>query len=99
MRFIRMAALSLIGLLAASWIAIAVSNKARLFVAKHYFRHERPEWTPRLPKLGLLRPGRMQVEQGVSLNLDPLDLVSASILRSREWQPEVWDALKSRLGP
>src|SRR4051812_44560205 len=99
MRFIRTAALAVIGLLALSWIAIAASNKARLFVAKHYFRHEPQDWTPRLAQLGIVRPVRMQLEPGVSLNLDPRDLVSVSILRSHEWQAEVWDSLKSRLGP
>jgi FkbM family methyltransferase len=88
-----------IGFLAIGWIAIAVSNKARLFVAKNYFKHEQPEWTARLATIGVLRPVRMQVEPGVSMNLDPRDLVSASILRSHSWQPEVWDSLNSRLAP
>ena len=95
----RTAALAVIGLLVTGWVAIAASNKARLFVAKHYFPHEREDWTPRLASLGILRPVRMQVEQGVSLNLDPRDLVSVSILRSHVWQPEIWDSLKTRLGP
>jgi hypothetical protein len=99
MRSVRTAALAVIGLLAVGWVAIAVSNKARLLVAKNYFRHERPDWTPRLAKLGILRPVRMQIERGVSLNLDPEDLVSVSILRSHEWQPEIWESLKTRLGP
>lgn len=99
MRFIKMAAIAVIGLLAASWIAIAVSNKARLLVAKNYFKHEQPAWTPRLAKVGILRPVRMQVAPNVSMNLDPADLVSLTILRTRAWQPEVWDSLKSRLGP
>ena len=99
MRFLRTTAIAVIGLLALCWIAIAVSNKARLLVAKNYFRHERPDWTPRLAQLGIVRPVRMQVEQGVSLNLDPRDLVSVSILRSHEWQAGVWTALNSRLAP
>ena len=41
----------------------------------------------------------MQVDEGVSLNLDPRDLVSVSILRSHEWQSGVWTALSSRLAP
>ena len=99
MKLIRTAALAVLGLLALSWVAIAVSNKARLLVAKNYLKNERPEWTPRLIKWGILRPVRVQVEQGVSLNLDPGDLVSYSILKNREWQPGVWTALDSRLGP
>lgn len=94
-----MAAIAVIGLLAASWIAIAASNKVRLLVAKNYFKHERPEWTPRLVKFGILRPVRMQVANGVNMKLDPGDLVSLTILRTRAWQPEIWDSLNTRLGP
>lgn len=89
--------MALVFLLLLAWTAIAVSNKARLLVAKNYFKHERTEWTPALAKWGIVRTVRMQVEQGVSLNLDPRDLVSVSILRSRQWQTGVWDALNSRL--
>ena len=99
MRFLRTALLAVVGLLALSWCAIAVSNKARLLVAKNYFKHENQAWTPNLAKIGVLRPVRMQVEQGVSLNLDPRDLVSVSILRSHAWQTEVWDSLSSVLKP
>ncbi len=99
MRFLRTAVLAVIGLLALSWVAIAVSNKARLLVAKNYFKHERQDWTPTLAKWGIVRPVRMQLEPGVSLNLDPQDLVSVSILRSHEWQAGVWTALNSRLMP
>ena len=80
-------------------VAVAVSNKARLPVAKNYFKHERPMLTPPLEKWGIIRPVRMLVEQGVSLNLAPQDLVVATILRTREWQPGVWRALTTRLGP
>ncbi len=99
MRFLRTAVLAVICLFALAWGAIAASNKARLLVAKNYFKHERIEWTPTLAQWGIVRPVRMQVEQGVSLNLDPRDLVSVSILRSREWQSGVWTALNSRLAP
>ena len=58
---------------------------------------EVPDWTPRLAKLGILRPVRWNVEPGVSLNLDSRDLVSLNILRSRMWQPEVWDSLNGAL--
>ena len=62
-------------------------------VAKSYFkRMQQPEWTPRLVKLGILRPVRMQVTSGVNMNLDPGDLVSLTILRTHAWQPEVWDS-------
>jgi len=99
MRLLGTALLAIIGLLAIGWVAIAASNKVRLVVAKNYFRHERQDWTPMLAKWGILRPVRMQVEPGISMNLDPRDLVSMSILRSHSWQPEVWDALSARLGP
>ena len=99
MRFIRIAVLALIALFPTAWVAIAVSNKARLLVAKNYFKHERQEWTPGLAKAGILRPVRMQVEPGVSMNLDPQDLVSVTILRTRSWQPGVWDAINTGLSP
>src|SRR5882724_9206050 len=99
MRFLRTAVIAVIALLVLAWVAIAVSNKARLLVAKNYFKHESADWTPKLSQWGIVRPVRMQVEQGVSLNLDPRDLVSVSILRTREWQPGVWTALNSRLKP
>ena len=100
MRFLRTAVwTAVLGSLPLLWIAVAVSNKARLLVTKNYFKHERPMLTPALEKWGIIRPVRMQVEQGVSLNLDPRDLVSATILRTREWQPGVWRALDTRLVP
>ena len=97
MRFLRTAVLAVLCLLVLSWTAIAVSNKARLLVSKNYFKHETVGWTPTLAQWGILRPVRMNVERGVSLNLDPRDLVSVSILRNRDWQPGVWTALRSRL--
>lgn len=48
-------------------------------------------------RLGILGPVRMKVKPGVSFLLDPRDLVSATILRTGEWQPEIWDSLSPAL--
>ena len=47
--------------------------------------------------MGLLRPARVRVRGGFTMLLDPRDLVPLSLLRSGEWQPEVWDALAPAL--
>jgi FkbM family methyltransferase len=44
-------------------------------------------------RVGLLGPARIQVEPKVSYELDPRDLVPLTILRTGEWQPEIWNAL------
>jgi FkbM family methyltransferase len=48
---------------------------------------------------GLLQAGRVQVEPRMSLFLDPRDLVPLMILRTGEWQPEVWQSMSPALGP
>jgi len=52
---------------------------------------------PALLKAGILRPVRLQIEPGVSFLLDPRDFVPLTILRTGEWQPEVWDSLSPSL--
>jgi FkbM family methyltransferase len=54
---------------------------------------------PAMLRLGVLGPARVKIEPGVSLFLDPSDLVPVTILRTREWQPEIWDSLSSVLAP
>ncbi|HEX4594781.1 MAG TPA: FkbM family methyltransferase [Bryobacteraceae bacterium] len=62
---------------------------------REFFRQER-KWNalegmePFLRTIGVLRPVRIQVERGFNLLLDPRDLVPLTILKTREWQPEVW---------
>ena len=74
---------------------------------KSYFRLER-QWSdrprlqgaaealirlePALCRIGFLGPARVKVEPGVSFLLDPRDLVPLTILRTGEWQPEVWSS-------
>jgi FkbM family methyltransferase len=53
---------------------------------------------PYLVRARLLKPARTQVEPGMSLWLDPGDLVAKDIFRSGVWQPEVWEALRPSLG-
>ncbi len=98
--------------LAVLWLCILFSNTARLAVARSYFRLENAwvaRWpvesqryaiqrlTPVLCRAGLLRPVRMRVEPRVSFLLDPRDLVAVTILRTKEWQPQVWEALSPAL--
>ena len=44
-------------------------------------------------KTGVLRPARVRVRGGVTMLLDPRDLVPLILLRNGEWQPEVWESL------
>lgn len=48
---------------------------------------------PALLTLGILAPARVRVERGLTFYLDPRDLVPVNILRTGEWQPEVWKSL------
>jgi FkbM family methyltransferase len=69
---------------------------------REFFRMER-KWNvlqdtePFLRGIGMLHPVRVQVERGFSLLLDPRDLVPLTILRTKEWQPEVWNSVSPAL--
>ncbi len=52
---------------------------------------------PALIKFGVLRPARVHVRGGVTMLLDPRDLVPLILLRNGEWQPEVWESLSLAL--
>ena len=52
---------------------------------------------PVLVRAGILGPVRLQVEPGISFLLDPRDLVPVTILRTGEWQPEVWNSIAPSL--
>lgn len=56
-------------------------------------KHDIESLAPAMCRMGLLRPVRLQVEPGVSFQLDPRDLIGVSILRSGAWQPEIWDSI------
>src|SRR5262249_15530626 len=63
---------------------------------------ERQKWAiqdlaPYAIRAGLLGAARVQVEPGISLFLDPRDLVSVTILRGGSWQPEIWESLSRNL--
>jgi FkbM family methyltransferase len=62
-------------------------------------RRDVEKLAPSLIRSGWLRPSRVQVEPGISLLLDPGDLVALDILRGGPWQPEVWNAIQPSLGP
>jgi len=84
-------------------LAIGLFLRSPLGV-RFFFRQER-KWNalqnlePFLRRVGILHPVRVQVERGFSLLLDPRDLVPLTILRTREWQPEVWNAVSPVLTP
>jgi FkbM family methyltransferase len=52
---------------------------------------------PSFEKCGASRPVRVLVEPGVSLLLDPADLVARDILIRNVWQPEVWQSISDGL--
>lgn len=52
---------------------------------------------PAMRRSGILVPARIEVQPGVSFLLDPGDLIGVTILRSGEWQAEVWDSLSPSL--
>jgi len=52
---------------------------------------------PALIRLGVLRPARVEIERGLTLYLDPRDLVPVNILRTGEWQPEIWNSISTAL--
>ena len=60
-------------------------------------KHDIEGLAPAMCRIGLLRPVRLQVEPGVSFQLDPRDLIGVSILRSGALQPEIWDSISPEL--
>jgi FkbM family methyltransferase len=95
-------------LLGSFWLGLIFSSQVRLATAKFYFRVENAwieawPWqhgkyaierlAPVLCDIGVLRPVRMKVDPGISLLLDPRDLVAVNILRTKAWQPAVWDSI------
>lgn len=91
------------GLIAVAALVLALGLFARSPLGiRVFFRLER-KWNalanvePFLREIGVLRPVRVQVERGFSLLLDPRDLVPLTILRTKEWQPEVWNSIAPAL--
>jgi len=54
---------------------------------------------PSFEKFAGLKPVRVEVERGISLRLDPADLVAREILIRNVWQPEVWQSISDGLPP
>jgi FkbM family methyltransferase len=52
---------------------------------------------PGLIKMRLLRPVRVEAEPGISFFLDPRDLIPIDILRTGQWQPEIWSSIAPSL--
>ncbi len=105
--------LSVIGgaLVAIVFIAWIFARSHRSYTLRTYYRLERKwsdrQWNqrawmlaslePLLLKTSVLGPARVEVERGISFFLDPRDLVPSVILKTGEWQPEVWDSIASSL--
>jgi FkbM family methyltransferase len=98
---IKIAILTLIALLAGVLILARVAPAVPL---RAYFGMERKldldilrSLEPVFIKAGILRPARVRVRGGFTMVLDPRDLVPLILLRTGEWQPEVWDAVVAAL--
>jgi FkbM family methyltransferase len=109
---IRIAKITLVSLLAIAGLIFAFSRVNRPATVRTYFRLEtawiehyprtQGKWTiqrlvPILFRIGVLGPARIEIEPGVSVLLDPRDLVPATILRTGEWQPEIWESISPAL--
>src|SRR5262245_8800349 len=99
-----------LGVLALVVVGIWIFSQARpaAFMRTYYgieqwfVEHSKERWAEKYAatavKWRLLKPTRIEVEPGISLLLDPRDLVAIDILRGGAWQPEVWDSVAARLG-
>src|ERR1700676_2194823 len=100
-KWITAVTLALIAFLAGTLI---LSRLAPAVPLRAYFAMERKldsdvlrDLEPFLIKIGVLRPARVRVRGGLNMLLDPRDLVPLLLLRTGEWQPEVWDSLMAAL--
>jgi FkbM family methyltransferase len=83
----------------------SIAKRGWFWVEQTWTEHwplKRGKWAmrkvvPRLSSNGMLGPVRVEVEPRFSLLLDPLDLVSRTILNDGAWQPEVWDSISTAL--
>src|SRR6266852_5405696 len=107
--FARFAKIVLIAcaLLVVYWLGLIYSNRVSLATANVYYglanawvqrwpaagNKYAPQVTSALIGIGILRTVRMEAEPGISFLLDPHDLVSSAILATKQWQPEIWNAV------
>lgn len=102
----------LVSILGATLFLVVLLYADAALTAKTYFRLENAwgeHWPiksqrgafealePAMRKLRILRPARIEVEPGISFVLDPGDLVPLAILKSGQWQPEVWSSIAPAL--
>jgi FkbM family methyltransferase len=94
----------ILGLIAFLALPVILSRVAPAVLLRAYFSLERKfdlqalrDLEPFLIKTGVLRQARMRVRGGFTMALNPRDLVPLMLLRTGEWQPEVWDALAASL--
>ena len=99
----------LLGVAAYVWV-LSRTNRPELL--RQYFRLENAwieHWPTQSGKLkiekfsnillraGMLAPARVEIEPGLSLMLDPRDLVPLVILRTGIWEPELWSSISATL--
>ena len=85
-----------------------LSNSVRAGAYLGFYRVWHAVWPftagQRLPEdsfhlFGLVQPVWLEVEPGVTMRLDPKDMVTRAILVNRTWEPSTTDALMRRLPP
>jgi FkbM family methyltransferase len=109
LRFLRIVLAVAVVLILVPFVAARVSPTAtvkgfftaeRAWISVWPFEHGRyavEKLEPIFSKAGILTPVRVEVEPHMSFLLNPADVVPVTILRTGEWQPEVWQALEPSL--
>jgi FkbM family methyltransferase len=85
------------GILILARVAPAVPLRAYFAVERKLDSDILRDLEPFLTKVGVLRPARVRVRGGLTMLLNPRDLVPLILLRTGEWQPEVWDSVVAAL--
>ena len=108
-KIVKIALITPVVLLLALSAASSASPKFRASLVKRYFKWEESyassdpshRWvqdlSPWLVRAHILGPARIRIPSGLSLYLDPNDLVSGAIIRTGDWQPEIWQSLTASL--
>jgi FkbM family methyltransferase len=102
------AAIATVGmLLAAALFLLEAADRDRFFVRfvhswESHWPFEAGLDMPRafglpLERVGLIRPARVEVEPGISLRLDPRDLVAQHLLLTGRWEPDTWRIVQDYL--
>jgi FkbM family methyltransferase len=111
-RWVRFGALILASAIAA--LIVGQTDRGHLWLVRSYLRVEEV-WNrvvplnsakgliakaePFMARVGFFRPVWLQVERGVTMHLDPSEMLSRTVLTSfrTRWDPAVWDAVSGSL--